>query len=226
MKSWNQSNSECMGLKRSDNDLPGTGSRWMDWEGWGYSVPTPHVCAQLPSSMDQQLFRMAGSDSVPCSSVPVTQGIPHACVQLYERVLTSLRSERSPADLLEKRSERAQTAGSELVSTKRQAAGGTEGRQSSVVRTMNQYQTMEFVILKKGRKESNRIMITKFKKDFSEVREAAVRVPGRICKGRKNCGSTGCTEPGCFNGTATTSWCKGKTSVPEAASRLSEDAEK
>lgn len=51
-------------------------------EGWGYSVPTPHMCAQLPSSVDQQLFRVAGSDSVTCSSVLVMQGIPRACVQL------------------------------------------------------------------------------------------------------------------------------------------------
>lgn len=35
---------------------------------------------------------------------------------------------------------------------------------------------MEFVILKKGRMESNRIMITEFKKaDFNEVGEAAAR---------------------------------------------------
>lgn len=42
--------------------------------------------------------------------------------------------------------------------------------------TIRQYKMMEFVILKKGRKESSRIMITEFKKaDFSEVREAAAR---------------------------------------------------
>lgn len=42
--------------------------------------------------------------------------------------------------------------------------------------TIKQYKMMEFVILKKGRKETDGIMITEFKKpDFSEVGEAAAR---------------------------------------------------
>lgn len=42
--------------------------------------------------------------------------------------------------------------------------------------TIKQYKMMDFVILKEGRKESNGIMITEFKKaDCNEVREAAAR---------------------------------------------------
>lgn len=63
------------------------------WEGWISSISTRTQvlsAPQLRRPADQQVFRAAGSDSVTRTSVPITQVIPHVCIQLRERMLTYL----------------------------------------------------------------------------------------------------------------------------------------